>query len=392
MTDTFYATLEPFDNFADFSDLSSYQPIPDDWQVLLTDVVNSRKAIEAGQYKDVNMVGAASITAVLNAIGDLPIPFIFGGDGGTLLVPPSVADAAIDAICALLATSEIAFGLPLRGAAIPISEIRARGRDVLVRKFQLSPGNHLAMFTGGGLDLAEQMMKENAGKNSFALDPANEQLPDLTGLSCRWEPLTPKGGMMLTLMVQPVGNDGASRSALSHILESISQQIGGHIAPAAPANDASLSFRWPPRNLMLEARSLAGRGSPLRKLPWLIFETFAQGLCEWFKITIGPYSGRVARDRLQQNTDFRKFDDTLRMVLDVTPDQADAIEATLEDNYRQGTAIYGLHRSDRALMTCLVFDLRQNQHLHFIDGADGGFTKASMGFKDRRRALVQLAS
>ena len=38
--------------------------------------------------------------------------------------------------------------------------------------------------------------------------------------------------------------------------------------------------------------------------------------------------------------------------------------------------------SKEALMTCLVFD-RQNQHVHFIDGGDGGYALAAKELKKR---------
>lgn len=57
-------------------------PMPPDWYIIITDVAGSTKAIEAGRYKDVNILGACSIISILNIAGDLDIPFIFGGDGG----------------------------------------------------------------------------------------------------------------------------------------------------------------------------------------------------------------------------------------------------------------------------------------------------------------------
>jgi hypothetical protein len=41
-----------------------------------------------------------------------------------------------------------------------------------------------------------------------------------------------------------------------------------------------------------------------------------------------------------------------------------------------------LHVTDRAHMTCLVFDYA-GRHLHFIDGADGGLFLAAKAFKAR---------
>jgi hypothetical protein len=39
-------------------------------------------------------------------------------------------------------------------------------------------------------------------------------------------------------------------------------------------------------------------------------------------------------------------------------------------------------------MTCLVFSLDSHEHVHFIDGSDGGFAMAAVGFKERLRALA----
>ncbi|MBZ0215664.1 MAG: DUF3095 domain-containing protein, partial [Fimbriimonadaceae bacterium] len=47
--------------------------------------------------------------------------------------------------------------------------------------------------------------------------------------------------------------------------------------------------------------------------------------------------------------------------------------------------IYGLHVADSALMTCLVFNFEQSQHVHFIDAANGGFASAAIDFKTRAR-------
>ena len=34
-------------------------------------------------------------------------------------------------------------------------------------------------------------------------------------------------------------------------------------------------------------------------------------------------------------------------------------------------------------MTCVVFSLEQSEHVHFVDGSDGGFAMAAQGFKSR---------
>lgn len=387
-SESFYAALPAFDRFDEFVDFSAYTPVPQDWVVMITDVQGSTNAIAEGRYKDVNMVGAATITAVLNACGELEVPYVFGGDGGTLVVPGRVRDAAAKALQDLQAASDTMFGLALRVGAVPVSDLRQAGTDVAVRKYALSPGNHLAMFAGGGLERADELLKSKSPDNPYVLHTHDVAgTPDLTGLSCRWEPLRPKDGCMLTLMVQ---GRGASREAesllLGETLFALSQIIGHDLRDSAPASDASMRFKWPPRHAMKEIRALAPVKGMLRAFLWVIGTSLVQTWCERFDKKAGDYDGAVYREELKSNTDFRKYDGVLRTVIDVTPQQADAIEAYLEEAYASGRLIYGTHRADSALMTCLVFNMAQSEHVHFIDGADGGFAMAATGFKKRMTA------
>lgn len=385
--DRFYNALESFVSFADFADLNAYTPVPDDWVVMITDVRGSTKAIREGRYKDVNMVGAASITAVLNVCGDIEIPFVFGGDGATLIVPGSLRQAASDALLRLQASSEAMFALTLRVGAVPVADLRQSGSDVRIRKYELSPDNFLAMISGGGVDEADALLKDPSPDNPYTLSaPDDAPPPDLDGLSCRWEPLVPEQGRMMNLMIQPNPSLVESESAvLAETVSSLSRILGHGLEDSAPANRFSLRFRWPPRGLRTEARATC-QGRPFwARYASLLFQSFIQLWCERFGTKAGPYDAPTYREELKANTDFRKFDGMLRTVLDVTQQQANAIETYLEGEYQAGRLNYGVHIADSALMTCLVFSLEQSEHVHFIDGSDGGFAMAATGFKERAR-------
>lgn len=97
----FYADLSGFSDFGQVVDLTGYRPVPDDWVVLISDVTGSTAAIADGRYKDVNMLGAATITAITNACGEADIPYTFGGDGGVVVVPPGAGRRAGSALAAL---------------------------------------------------------------------------------------------------------------------------------------------------------------------------------------------------------------------------------------------------------------------------------------------------
>ena len=384
-SDLFYNELESFDDFGQFVELGEYAAFPDDWVVMISDVQGSTRAIEAGRYKQVNMVGAASITAVLNVCGDIEVPFVFGGDGGTLIVPGSLRKAASDALIGLQAMSEATFGLKLRIAAIPLVDLRAQGADIRVRKYELSAENYLAMLTGGGASRADSLLKNSPPGGPYLLESQSEvAAPSLEGLSCRWEPLTPQNGRMLTLMVQATEGDPAGEGRLlGDVVHQIKDLLGHRLRESAPASVRSMKFRWPPRGLRVEARATAGDQTFLRSYFGALVSSLIQLWCERFDRQAGSYNAPVYRAELRSNTDFRKYDGILRMVLDVSSSQAGRIEQYLEAEQKAGRLIFGVHLADTALMTCLVFNMGQSEHVHFIDGSNGGFAMAAVDFKAR---------
>ena len=58
MNEDFYSKLKQMDNLYLLANDEFYEKAPEDWYVIVSDVIGSTKAIEAGKYKEVNMVGA----------------------------------------------------------------------------------------------------------------------------------------------------------------------------------------------------------------------------------------------------------------------------------------------------------------------------------------------
>jgi hypothetical protein len=150
------------EQFSQVADPSRYIPLPDDWHVGVSDVVNSTSAIEAGRYKAVNVAGAATISAVANALeGELSL-FVFGGDGARFAVSPIQAPAAADALDRVAMWSGRDLDLCLRAGMTNVAEVRAAGFDVRVAFWQASDHVRYAMFTGGGLEWADAQLKGGA--------------------------------------------------------------------------------------------------------------------------------------------------------------------------------------------------------------------------------------
>lgn len=392
-SDRFYSDIATFDAFEKVSDPSLFRPVPDDWHVIVADIRGSTKLTAAGQYKQVNMIGASSIIAALNAVkgvdGALDVPYVFGGDGATMAVPDTVVGPVVDALCGAAVLARREFALDLRIGTVPVRVLRDRGRDVTVAKLLLSPGNELAVFSGGGVQLADHLIKSDRdGANGFAVDADRSAAePDMTGLSCRWEPLLAQRGVILCLMAQAMHPDRV-REIYDTLIARIERAVGGDFRLASPVTPQTMRFKWIPKGLRMEARITRGRTPYWRRFLALSWQSLIQFFLEKLNLSAGGYDAPVYREELLQNSDYRRFDDVLRLVLDCTHEQVDAVIGVLEDAHSLGLIAYGYHASDHALMTCLLFDLEQSEHVHFIDGGNGGFTLASVGFKRQLRDMM----
>jgi DUF3095 family protein len=374
-SDTFYGGIPVFRGFERLMDPALYSPLPDDWIIGVSDIVESTKAIAANRYKAVNMAGAAVIAAVTNALEGREFPFVFGGDGASFAVSPVDLDRAREALAATATWVKEDLDLVMRVALVPVSAIRATGADVRVARFGPSANLSYAMFSGGGLGWAEAAMK----RGEFAVSPALPGTqPDLSGLSCRFEEIPAARGVILSVLVVPA--QGADQPAFRKVIEDIIGLVEKSPDAGRPVPAEGPPLKWPPQGVEYEAR--AARGGPLAKRRAVVM---AVALWAYFIMSFGVKVGNFVPKRyLQQvveNSDFRKYDDGLRMILDCTEELAGALEKRLAAAAANGVVRFGLHRQDAAMMTCFTPSVMRADHVHFIDGARGGYATAATALK-----------
>lgn len=63
------------------------------------------------------------------------------------------------------------------------------------------------------------------------------------------------------------------------------------------------------------------------------------------------------------------------------------LQNCLEAEYRAGRLVYGMHKSRETLLTCIVQSYNGN-HLHFVDGSDGGYALAATALERRFSELL----
>ncbi len=394
---SFYRDLPAVPAEAGLCDLSHHRDVPDDWCVVIVDIVSSTAAIEAGKYKDVNMVSASAITAVLNAAGREDVAYIFGGDGATLLIPAAFSFDVASALYGARQMAKDAFGLDMRAGIVWAEELRKARAAVRVAKMEVAKGVRQASMSGEGVLLAERLVKDPQTAKThdietlFSPKVLAAKPADFRGLECRWQPLHSRNGFDVSLIVLSRDTGDAAKAELYRDILARIETLCGKPDSWKPVSEGQLNLSSDPQLLAKEAKVRTagqGRAALLGRLASVFAANMVGRACIAFGLKSGSFDGRSYRKATSQNTDYIKFDNALRLVMDVTAEQKAALVAYLDQLSAEGRVYYGLHAASSALMTCLVFDYA-SAHMHFVDGADGGYALAAKAMKQQMKDLAK---
>ena len=376
-TENFYPGVPVFRSFANVADQECYLPLPGDWLIGIADVVDSTKAVQAKRYKAVNMAGAAVIVAITNALEHREFPFVFGGDGASFAVPPSAAWIAREALAATATWVKEELNLTLRTGLVRVATARQQGADVRVARFAASDNIALAMFSGGGLAWADAAIKQGRVHRTAA--PPGTR-PDLSGLSCRFEEIPAVRGLILSLLVMPAV--GATSADVRQVFEAVIRFTERNPDASGPVPNRNCRAAMAAAGARPRSRAQRRAGESLpgaRPSCWcgpssvpdhalqhqgrpLLAEKIRQGAGREFRL---PQVRRHAAhgDRLHARRSPTRSNDFSKAAA------------------AAGTVRFGLHRQDRAMMTCFTPSPIHANHVHFIDGALGGYTTAATAMK-----------
>ena len=386
-SEDFYANLPILENFVDITNSENFYAVPKDWVVIITDIAESTKEIESGKYKDINLLGACSIIVILNVVGDLEIPFVFGGDGASLLIPSRFVSDAEQALLAVKKLAADEFNLTLRIGIVPIAAIIS-SYEIQVAKLRISDNYVQAILRGGGISYATRLVKDKATTDLYSPKFENPYaIGDFSGLECRWQDILTRHEEILSLIICVTA---PSQSQIDNFYREVINQIEriyGQGTECHPVVSENLQLSFREKNLLSETRVFNPSKSWLERALYiwkLRLINFIGLILMTFNIKTGDLNWGDYKQIVAEATDFKKFDDMLRMVISGKTRQRQKLIDYLEKKFQEGRLVYGFHISNRVLMTCLVFE-RDGRQVHFVDGADGGYTLAAKDMKEKMK-------
>ncbi len=381
-SDAFYDTITPVDSFEKLALGSSYVPLPDDWAIVAADVRNSTAAIDGGRYKHVNTVGVSVIAAVRNIVRPIEVPYVFGGDGAVVCVPVRFSEACRHALGSTIAMAAASFDLTLRACVVPVTWVRGEGLDILVARHRVSAHYIQCALYGGGASHVERSLKRGGLPQEFHVSADATAQADYGGLECRWSEIPSPQDETVALIVDATSPSGSALEVYSSVMQQI-RAVYGEPDDCRPVAEQGLSVtlsrfvldneiglrHWRTSRLTRAVRRLRLRLDVL--VGWVLLR---------FGVRWGGTDWGAYKADLVGNTDFRKFDGSLRLVLSGTAAQRERLTAYLDDRRMAGELAFGVHVARSAVMTCLI-EQRKGAHFHFVDGAGGGYAAAALALK-----------
>jgi hypothetical protein len=390
----FYRNLRGQKDFDIFFEENTGERLPDDWLVVVADIEKSTQAVQSGMYREVNAVGVATIVSMMKAAGEVAIPYVFGGDGASFCIPPAILPNAEEALVITKAIARHEFGLGLRAGIVPINDIRQRGMDVWIGKYQPNEYYEQAMFSGNGLSMADSMVKDvKEGKRYRLREVPKTSLSVaelMSGFECRWSEIPGPDAEVVNILIQvEQGNEDFYREIMSRL-----RSIYGCGEKCYPIRKEDMQLTLDSKKLGVETRIRTGLMPWYRKLIYLVKLKLLVVIGRYFMnhdVSTEETEWGKYKSRLIENTDFQRFDDMLRLMVSGTADQRLEFTRYLDQFKQNKSLVYGVHVTTHSLVTCMIADYN-HEHVHFIDGKGGGYTLAAVQLKQQLRDRDTAAS
>ncbi len=354
----------------------AFEQIPKDWQIIVTDIKGSTEAVKSGRFELVNLVATGSIIAALNIASKtkIDIPFFFGGDGATFVVPPTLLPEIITALIQHQNNVKKEFNIDLRVGRLPVSAVYENGCELKIAKLSINELHTIPIVLGTGLHYAEKIIKL---RDINFQEQSNENVTlNLEGMECRWNKIPPPKDTdeVVCLLISCLKEDEQAK-IFKKILDKADEIYGSHKKRnpiSLPRLQLNIGFHKIKAELKMRQPNFG----------------FMEWIKNWMYVVIGKYwylkskPGKKYLNELIQLSDIFVLDGRINMIISSRKTQREILTLFLDHLENNGEIFYGFYVSKQSIISCYVRN-RDTNHIHFIDGAGGGYTQAAIMLKEK---------
>lgn len=359
-----------------------FYKVPVNWSVVVTDIENSTYAVARGLHNDVNLSATGSIITVLNTLKriktKIKIPYFFGGDGSTFIVPNSILEPVLFALNNYSQHIKKTTQLSLRVGHYEVEKIYDHNIDLKISKLRHNKYLTTPVVLGNGLKYAERIIKERFQESDVSSE--KEKDLNLQGMECRWDEIYPnKTEKKVICLLVDCDDESLQAEVYGEIMKEI-DLVFGKLEKRNPISSDKLILDSSLKKIKNEMYAKLGK----YRLTYLINN--------WFITLFGIFyfkyfeSGKLYKKRIAQLTDTIMLDGFLNTVISGTDAQVDKLKILLDKLEESDKIIYGIHITHASIMSCYIED-REKKHIHFVDGTEGGYTSAAIMFKEKLKNL-----
>lgn len=361
---------------------TAFTDVPLSWHVVVVDIQNSTQAVQDGNHHQVNLTATGSIISVLNTVRKfkhyVEIPYFFGGDGATFLLPTALLNNVIEVLNNYSVHIKRKTNLVLRVGHVSVNHLVSHNCHLKIAKHQLTERLTIPIILGNGLHKAEKIIKSNFIAPTIL--NVNKKLLNLEGMECRWEEVNPgQNQAKVICLLLKANEEEFQRDSYRAILMKM-DDIFGTFTERQPIKserlklDASLYKIWEEMRVRLADKN------------WFYF------IKNWILTNIGRVyfslskSGKQYLKQVGQLSHSFMLDGMINTIFTAEQDKIDVFTDYLDQLESEHKIVYGIHVTHASVMSCYVLD-RKTSHSHFVDGTEGGYTSAAKMLKIKMKAL-----
>lgn len=363
-------------------DESLFSSVPKNWSIVVTDIKNSTVAVANGLHNDVNLCATGSIITVLNTIKGIDkkiqIPYFFGGDGSTFIIPNNLVQPIIQALNNYSQHIANTLKLNLRVGHIKVKEVYNNKVTLRITKLRHNKYLTTPVVLGNGIKFAENYIKQ-----SFEIaDPIKDKniALNLEGMECRWDEIYPNEPQKKVICLLVNCEDEKKQAEIYGTIMNEINYIFGDLDNRNPITTLKLKLNTSLEKIRKEMYVKVGKNQSKYLINNWLITVFGKYYFKFFK------AGKLYIYRVSQLSDTIMLDGSINTVISGNDKQIKRLQIFLDDFESKKKIIYGLHTTHASIMSCYIED-REEKHIHFVDGTEGGYTSAAIMFKNKVNQL-----